>query len=991
MQKTLLLIFFFIGFALYSQAQDRLISGRLKASDGSPLPGVSITVKGTAVGTTTDANGYYELSAPIGATLVFSFIGFTTREVLVTEKNSSAPQKTAAKADRKTVSVQKEVTQTGNASRNSISPKPKTPPSSKVGVATLSDDSPVFATPNESEIRGLPGTPNVSNAYTIRYVSGWRARLRYGAKARNGVYVADTRTQTTLPFQLSVNSSLVVQSINRLPALQTEFAQGRPQNGEPVWRDPETGELFSWGPKIRNLEYDGLATAYDSRGSLTARGNGNGQAAQSYSPYSFFRNGLSAEQSLALKTRIGQTQLKLGFTNQNQQKIIPGANTSSHKWTFYGKRTFQNRLTLETGLFYDYLNDQLPNRSGNWANLMASVLTTTPTFDNANGLSRRQATDNSASYLLSDGHYRTYGADQSDNPYGLVAQLPDRQKNSNLLTHITLKYDWQKVNLLLKGSLEKQRQYAIFGVPPGMAASQAGRLTERTYRQTNQQLAFIPSYANWLGGSYDFYLNAQLSYVFTHRREQLFRQDGWDMSSGFQFAQADSLVIRQANPFRQIHELNPSIQLRYRELVSFNASNLSYFSSTYPTGAGWLPAAGLAFHFSELHFLTYSSFLTYGKVFANYSRNLQEAPLIYNQWQYNSTPYASNNYRHYQETQEIVSTQQTKPEQTEKRELGMTLTLWKGHLDLSASYFNNLTQNALVPVWHEQTVRLENRATLQNKGQEWEVTYRQTFGAFHLSSSANFQRLRPVVKELYGSETRIPVAGFSDISSNLIAGQPYGVLVGTAWKRTENGQLVIGSDGFPLVDAQPRIIGNPNPNWIASTDQNLQWRNWSLNVVFNFRHGGDMWNGTQATLNYLGMSQLTQQQRDTRDYLFEGVLENGKPNGKPVDFANPANGLEGNRWVRYGMTGVDEESIQKSSWVRLNELKVSYSLAAHLRERLSLTEAKISFTGRNLWLWTPYTGVDPAATLFGYPTASGLDLFNAPSLRSYGISLQLTL
>lgn len=998
MQKTLLLFFILFAIGLHTQAQERLISGRLKADDGSPLPGVSIAVKGTTKGTTTDANGYYQITAPIGSTLVISFIGFTTREVLVTEKNSTATgnsKKALSKATKEVARPQESVPKTTlpEASENSTSTKAKTPPppAPSTGVATMSDNAPVYVTMIERGIRRMPSTEPIRQPYSIRYVNGWWARLRYGAQARNGAYIVDNRPGVTIPFQFSVTSSFAVTQVNRLPALQNEYAQGRPHGGEALWRGPETGEVFGWGPKIRNLEYDGNATAFDAKGSLTARGSGNGTPAQAYDPYSFFRNGSTTEQNLTFKTKIRETQLKVGFTNQSQQKVIPNAQLNSQKWTLYGKRTLFHTLDVETGLFYTHLDDRLPNRSGNWVRLMASVLQTPPTFDNANGLSPKQAATNPATYLLDDGQFRTSGVGQTDNPFALANLLPDRDTRRNLLTHLTFNFRADKFNILLKGSLENQNQRTVFGVLPEMAASADGRLTERSYRSSHRQLTFIPSYDAWLDYGYNFRINTQVSYVLTHQQDQLDRKDGFGFGSAFQMDQADSLLTRQARPFRQMHELTESIQLKYKGIAVVNASNLSYFSSTYASGAAWLPSAGVAFYPTELSGLGSSSFFSSAKLFANYSQNLQEAPLVYNQWQYNSTAYSSVNYRNYTESQEIVSPQLTKPEHSRKTELGFEMQLLNHRVEIAGNYFTHLTQDALVPVMRGQTARLENLATLENKGSEWKISANQTSGDFRLFSSFSFQRVIPLVKALSGSETRLPIAGFSDISSNLMAGQPYGVLVGSTWKRNENGQLIIGPDGFPLVDSQPRILGNPNPKWTAATEQTLWWRNWSLNLRFDFRHGGMTWNGTQAALNYLGASQLTQQQRVVRDYLFEGVLENGKPNGKTVDFANPAGGLEANRWVRYGVGGVGEESLQKTSWIRFNELKISYSLPHQLQNRLRLSDAKISLTGRNLWLWTPYTGVDPAATLFGYGTTTGLDLFNTPSLRSYSIALHVSI
>jgi TonB-dependent starch-binding outer membrane protein SusC len=80
MQKFLLfvLLFFIISGTAYSQ---KSITGKVNLPDGSPLPGVSILVKGTSTGTTTDASGNYTLNVPLAdAVLVFSFIGYKTVE-----------------------------------------------------------------------------------------------------------------------------------------------------------------------------------------------------------------------------------------------------------------------------------------------------------------------------------------------------------------------------------------------------------------------------------------------------------------------------------------------------------------------------------------------------------------------------------------------------------------------------------------------------------------------------------------------------------------------------------------------------------------------------------------------------------------------------------------------------------------------------------------------------------------------------------------------
>ena len=110
-----------------------------------------------------------------------------------------------------------------------------------------------------------------------------------------------------------------------------------------------------------------------------------------------------------------------------------------------------------------------------------------------------------------------------------------------------------------------------------------------------------------------------------------------------------------------------------------------------------------------------------------------------------------------------------------------------------------------------------------------------------------------------------------------------------------------------------------------------------------------------------------------------------------VDLANPARGLEENYWVRYGLGGVAEQAIQDGSWIRLNEVKMTYRFRKPLHRLLPKAEVHLSLIGKNLLLFTPYSGVDPTATLFGYESGMGLDFFNVPNTRSYGLSLSVKL
>ena len=125
------------------------------------------------------------------------------------------------------------------------------------------------------------------------------------------------------------------------------------------------------------------------------------------------------------------------------------------------------------------------------------------------------------------------------------------------------------------------------------------------------------------------------------------------------------------------------------------------------------------------------------------------------------------------------------------------------------------------------------------------------------------------------------------------------------------------------------------------------------------------------------------------NYVYDGVLESGETNTQAVDFANPANGTGGIKWRRNGFLGLAEDNIEDGGWVRLRELTLAYNLPQSWLEEIHFEGATIGLSGRNLWLMTDYTGVDPETNLRGDSNDTGWDYFNLPNTRSYSVSINL--
>ena len=79
--NSLLLLTFFVPAVLFSQTE---ISGTVTDEENIPLPGVNVIIKGTTIGASTDFDGNYTLKANNGDVIVYSFLGFTTQEIIYT-------------------------------------------------------------------------------------------------------------------------------------------------------------------------------------------------------------------------------------------------------------------------------------------------------------------------------------------------------------------------------------------------------------------------------------------------------------------------------------------------------------------------------------------------------------------------------------------------------------------------------------------------------------------------------------------------------------------------------------------------------------------------------------------------------------------------------------------------------------------------------------------------------------------------------------------
>lgn len=973
MKKTLLiLIGVLLTSTLWAQSR-RLISGVIRDRDGSPLPGVNVIIKGTTNGVATDANGFYSLVVNVGDVIILSFVGFQNREFTVTDQNSVALDSSP--------DIVYEYEENAKYYDYSKIFKPRKPLKLRgKGVGVLTDLAPRYKS----------NTNLIQDIYKIKYhkpdstnPTGYFLVKRPPARRERGRGDWKLRWLHTSSLDL----------MNRLPEIQNNYAQGRSANGVLLWQGPETGEIYSWGPVISSLNYNNnSAYAFDRNGSLSP--NSNGGTAQAYDPLSFFRAGFSTSNVLEVSKELpGYRQFYVQAKDQRTWSPIPFATSRSNLIRVNGRYDI-----LRASLQYYNTGATLPNRGANWQNIMGSVLSTPPTFDQSNGLKRRNALSDNTSYIVGNGTARTPSPGLLDNPFGLVNQMPDQQQSSrlagraNLNERINLDYFlFSDYTVYLEFDFDVNfdvgAESYLMGLAPTSSGASLGRMVQRDYK--NRQLGLsLKSMIN------PAYWNEQIQLSITQNlsfdRQMVDRRNafGFNSSSFGNLNLANQPEELSLNNFRRIYQLTPKLELKYRLdawTLSLDLANQFYFSSTLSASKNTrlLPF----FNFSLVH----DNLFDWGVSMytsANYIKTLRETPLVYNQWHYNTTNSSSATYQQYFERNELGLNSDISPETNSQWAFKFSLFFNNGS-HFGITYQDKKTENHLLPLLTSLgDFAWANVAEVRNKGVILDFNIQIDFASdYYWKTYVNWFRYRPMVSQLYNNATSVPLAGYQDAGTRLVADQPYGVIYGSQYERS-NGQLSIDNDGFPTLSSLEGVLGDPNPEWVLQWGNNVKLYRFQLDWVLSYRHGGQRWNGTQARLDYLGVSRQSADLRNTQGFIFQGINGQGEVNQIPVDFANPANGLSGNRWVRYGAGGVAEDYIQSASSLRFEEIKLSYQVGEFLG--IWATKFTAAVFVKNLLLNTPYQGFDPNSTFLSYPNYQGLDLFNAPALTSWGVQFNIS-
>ena len=1018
--------------ALAAWAQERTVTGKVSSDDGFPLPGVNVVVKGTSNGTITDSNGSYSISAPAsGATLVFSFVGFTTQEVEVgakalidvqlatdvTQLSEIVVTAQGIERDQRSLGYALQSVSGNNLAQRS-EPNVLNSLQGKVAGVNIVGASGAPGSSTNINIRGITSfsgsnqplivvdgiifsnavnnTQNTlfgsqpsnrladiapENIESINILKGPAAAVLYGSRASAGAIVITTKSGKRLSGKTEVTftSSVNFQNVYGLPKFQNDYGQG-------VNNDFNNVSNNSWGPAFG--------------GSLTQVTTLQGETVP-YEAYpdnvrDFYRQGRIIQNGLSLASGDQDNNFSMTISSTLQEGIVPFTEFNRNNFQVGGNTKLKNGLKVNSSVSY-VRTEQIGVPGGNGGSAFGQ-LTRIPRSYDLIGRPYKDALGKSIYFLTTQNH-PLWSAE-----YEQFKGVVDR-----VFGNFTLGYDvrdWLNISY---------------------------RVTADTYFDRRKVVSNIGSARAPLGSIIvDNYFNSELNgdLMITAAKDNLFLEGlnvsallGQNINSrNFQnsFVSAATLTIpffenpSNASVFtgsgesvtrRRLLGYYGQLNFAYKNYLFLELTGRVDQSSTLPknTNSYFYPAVSASFVPTEA-FAIESDILSYVKVRASAAKVGRDAdPYLLNSV-YTSAGFGNNvasitfpisvgsaNIPGFTPSTRIGSNDLT-PEFVTSYEGGINLGFLNNRIGLDLGYFYTESKNQIFNVAVSNSSGFDTRTTnvglMTNKG--WEAVLTGTpvkVGDFQWEVAVNFTRIRNRVVRIAEGVDNTTITGnsFIGISPSIKEGQPYGVIIGTANARNPEGEFLVNpATGLFVPGIAGQVIANPQPDWLAGVNNTFTYKSITLSALFDIRYGGDIYSFGMVDLRSNGSLALTGNDRELPRVL-PGVIDNGDGTYRPNNIQISAQSYWG------GLGGLASESAVFDATVyRLREISLSYNLPSKWFSKTPIGNMSLGVSGRNLWFFAPGFPADPEINTQGAGNIQGLDLNGPPNTRNFGANLRIT-
>lgn len=971
-------------------AQQKTITGKVtSADDGMTVPGASVKIKGITKGTQTSANGMYSIQAKLGDVLVFSYIGLAPQEKTVgagtvinvalkpDDKSLNEVVVTAYGIDREKKSLGystptvkgDEVSETqresffaglqGRVPGLSINPTSGDPGASsqivlRGFVSVSGNNSPLIV------VDGMPidnsvinqtddlvgGGVNRNSDYSNRAIDlnsadiegyvimkGPEATALYGNLGASGAILITTKKGKVGKGTVTYSNAFNITTQVNMPEIQQKYNSGEADAVYSALSSNFFGPVYPKGTKLYDNLDQFLKTAYSQTHNLNFEG--------------------------------GTEKLTYRWSNQFAEFNSPIPNTKLSKFStkLTAEAEISPLLKLTTSMNYINNSNFKPARG------ISGYLFALMRFPSQYDINDWQ--DALGNRVLHVGSI--FG--EYDNPFWSVYKNTNSDKTNRFIMNNHFRFTptkWLNVLAILGADI-----YTTNGIMVFHPQSYSGSGT-----------ALEPT-----GGSISTYdkVNRNLSGSLTITAKQKFGDFSGTYVLGGTIADNYYTVnsvrgTQMYDPnFNNINNTLPTTHRarnnvsNYRTVGAFAQAIMGYKSLLYLTLSGRVdgasrlmpndpyfayPSASVAFNFADLEYFKKFDWLSGGKIRTSAGLTGKEPWRVYGILS-NLTPRQSSgggfSYDYYGGNELL------KPEITTNIEGGFEMQFLKNRLGIDFTYYSLRSKHQIIPPRTSYAtgfvLRLINGGEVENKGTEVQLNANPVKAdKFNWDFTLNYARNRGTVisiadelPELYSSDTWI-----APIRSAVAPGKSTGSMSGQTLDRNKKGDVLIDpATGLPLMSNDNySIIGDRTPKFTLGFVNRFRVFDFTLNFLWDFSFGGDVFNGTEYTNYSKGISLKTLDREQPR--VVKGVLKDGLENtDNPTPNVIAITPYYNTKF--YQKTIASDMFVEHNvNTIRLRDITLSYRFNEKLMKKIPfLKSLSVYTTLTDVLLFTNYSGMDP--------------------------------
>ncbi|SHF08720.1 SusC/RagA family TonB-linked outer membrane protein [Pedobacter caeni] len=1018
-----------ITISAYAQQK---VTGTVTEKSGLPIPGVSVTEKGTKNGSSTNGDGKFTISVKPGAILTFTSIGLSTKEVAV---GQSATLTVILQDDEKVLNevvvtalgIKREKKSLGYAMQEvkgeslveAREPNLVNALSGKVAGLQITRSSNGPGGSSKITLRGnnsltgnnqplivVDGVPmdnftgtdnndfnnpkldmgngladiNAEDIESMSVLKGPAAAALYGSRAGNGVILITTKSgKAQSGLGITVSSSVGIETIFTNPKFQNSFGQGSLGATK-----KELGS--SWGPKIE--------------GQLAENWDGSKTPIQAYDNVNnYFKNGLSLNQSVSLQQQYKGTSIYTSFNRTEDKGMTPEAkltrtNLLARALSKFGK---DDKWTVDTKIQYN--NTTANNRPMGGArdeNIFRTVYMLPRSMDIRN-FSR--ATNDQNNMLW-------FGGSNQVNPYWSNRFSTNEDSRDRFIMNASLKYEFNSwLNAEIKAGADMYNTDANAKVYAGSPIVKNGRYSvDRTsFTETNFSTLITARKDNLyskFGGSLTLggNLMSQKTNILGANTGEFFVPNFFSIKNGVGLLSMNEELKR-----KKINSVYGSGQLNWDQYAFVDVTFRNDWSSALSKAkrSYFYPSVSASLVFSDMIGKvggTLPSWMTFGKVRASFAQVGNDLPPyeLYNTYDISKDP----NGRPTAARKKVLYNPEVQSELIKSFEVGAEMRFLNGRIGFDAAYYKTNATRQLIEIPMDPMSGYEKRKVnsgdIENKGFEVMVDGKILTGekSLNWNMMVNYSRNTNTVNELTPDITQYRLGGYDDVYILAATKQKYGEIYGSKFSRVEDknspffGQMILTDEGLPKRGGQNERLGNQQASGLLGVTNSFAYKGIGLSFLFDARFGGQIFSATNNALQLNGTAEVTAKNGLREDMVVPGVVLIGGQYVQNTKAVSPER-----YWTTvggYGNLGITEANMYDATNIRLRNVQLSYDLPRKMLAKTPFQKVKVGLSCNNVWLITgDMNGVDPETIYATGSNATGFENISAPTSRTYLFNLTL--